>query len=76
MQSTDFSRDRPGKLVRNLDGHWTFVPHPLPGRLIWSNELGAVLFPSEIHDGLIPMNLKFTQEGWEYLRRDRKARGS
>ena len=47
MQSTDFSRDRPGKLVRNLDGHWTFVPHPLPGRLKWSNELGAVLSDAE-----------------------------
>jgi len=28
-------------------------------------------FPSGIHDGMIPMNMKFTQEGWEYLRRGR-----
>jgi Fic family protein len=47
MQASDFTNDKPGKLVRNLDGHWAFVPAPLPGQLKWNNELGAVLSAAE-----------------------------
>ena len=43
MQVDNFSKDMPGRLVRNLDGQWTFVPNPLPGELVWSNELGSAL---------------------------------
>lgn len=28
-------------------------------------------YPPEIPDGLIPMDLRMTQEGWDYLRRGR-----
>lgn len=30
MQPSDFSADSPGRLVRTLDGHCAFLPHPLP----------------------------------------------
>lgn len=33
MQSTDFSTDSPGRLVRTLERSWAFVPNPLPPRL-------------------------------------------
>jgi Fic family protein len=47
MQASDFSKDMPGWLVKNLEGHLTFVPNPLPGPLRWSNELGAILSAAE-----------------------------
>ena len=47
MQVSDFSKDAPGRFVNNIDGYPTFVPHPLPGSLNWSNELGAVISTAE-----------------------------
>lgn len=47
MQPSDFSKDMPGRLVKNLEGHNAFVPNPLPGPLRWSNELGAILSAAE-----------------------------
>lgn len=47
MQVTDFTKDAPGRLVRNLDGHWTFIPHPLPGKVNWDSELASLLTTAE-----------------------------
>src|SRR5437588_2369963 len=47
MQSFEFARAAPGKLVKNLDGHLTFVPDRLPAKLAWDNELGAILSTAE-----------------------------
>ena len=47
MQASSFSEDAPGRLVKNIDGQLTFVPHPLEASLVWSNELGAVLSTAE-----------------------------
>ncbi|MGB7158795.1 MAG: Fic family protein [Tepidisphaeraceae bacterium] len=33
----------PGELIKNLQGQWTFVPAPLPGRLQWTNSLVKTL---------------------------------
>ena len=47
MQESDFTRDAPGRLVRNLSGQLAFVPNPLPALLAWDNELGTVLSAAE-----------------------------
>ncbi len=39
MNVQDFTSNKPGKLIKNLAGHWAFVPDPLPGRVEWSNTL-------------------------------------
>lgn len=43
MQTTDFTEDMPGELVRNLSGDWCFIPAPLPGELAWTGELVSIL---------------------------------
>lgn len=43
MQFSDFTSDKPGELVRNLNGDWCFVPQPLPGKFHWTDELASVL---------------------------------
>src|SRR5215212_7847373 len=43
MDRADFKSSSAGNLVKNLQGHWAFVPSPLPARFDWSNSLvGAV----------------------------------
>ncbi|MDP9174857.1 MAG: Fic family protein [Planctomycetota bacterium] len=39
MQVEDFQRDKPGELVRNLEGLLAFVPHPLPPAMVWTDQL-------------------------------------
>lgn len=39
MRPEDFTAFAPGRLVRNPEGHWTFVPHPLPPKLELSLEV-------------------------------------
>ncbi len=43
MHTTAFGSESPGELIRNLDGNWTFVPFPLPGRVTWTDSLVAAL---------------------------------
>jgi Fic family protein len=43
VQVSDFTADKSGDLVRNLAGDWCFVPAPLPGRLIWTDQLVSLL---------------------------------
>lgn len=43
MRPSDFSENRAGDLVKTLDGHWAFVPSPLPPKLQWDQELIALL---------------------------------
>ena len=47
MQASEFTKDAPGRLVKNLDGNLAFVPDPLPAKLVWDNELGATLSAAE-----------------------------
>lgn len=42
MQVEEFQENKPGELVRNLDGALTFIPHPLPPRLIWTDDLVSI----------------------------------
>ncbi|WP_428937657.1 Fic family protein [Fontivita pretiosa] len=39
MEVTDFQADAPGKIIRDPNGHWTFIPDPLPPRLEWTSSL-------------------------------------
>lgn len=41
MQTTDFTKDTPGRLVRSPSGAPAFVPEPLPPNLGWDNNLVA-----------------------------------
>jgi Fic family protein len=43
LDPSSFSQNAPGRLVRSLQGAWTFVPHPLPPMLKWSEELASHL---------------------------------
>ena len=39
MRIEEFTESAPGKLVKNLDGNWTFVPNPLPPTINSSVEI-------------------------------------
>ena len=39
MKATDFDYEASGELIANLDGKLSFVPSPLPPRLIWDEAL-------------------------------------
>jgi Fic family protein len=43
MQREDFTSDAPGELIKNLNGHWSFIPNPLPPRLEMDQELVTLL---------------------------------
>lgn len=47
MELADFTADKPGELVKNLNGDWCFIPAPLPGKLAWSDELVSILGVAE-----------------------------
>lgn len=47
MQASAFTKDAPGKLVRNMAGKLTFIPSPLPGTFAWDNEMVAILSAAE-----------------------------
>src|SRR5690349_12779550 len=38
MDAADFTDRAPGRLIRNLQGELTFVAHPLPPEITWSNK--------------------------------------
>ena len=43
MRREDFSPDAPGQVIRAREGHWTFVPRPLPPRVQWTTKLVSTL---------------------------------
>jgi Fic family protein len=43
MQVSDFTEDKPGELVRNFAGDWCFLPAPLPGKFVWTDEIVSSL---------------------------------
>ena len=43
MRREDFTRDMPGEFVKNLNGEWTFLPHPLPPSLEPQGQIIALL---------------------------------
>jgi Fic family protein len=47
VDRSDFSKASRGSLVKNLEGHWTFVPDPLPFRLNWTDGLVDVVSRAE-----------------------------
>lgn len=43
MKASDFRKGASGRLVRNLNGQWAFVPTPLPAQFRWSQNLASNL---------------------------------
>jgi Fic family protein len=43
MNPTDFKSSAPGRLVKNADGQWAFVPNPLPPDLEFTTETLVLL---------------------------------
>lgn len=43
MRPEDFTASAPGRVVRTPEGHWAFVPDPLPPKISWSPALVAAL---------------------------------
>ncbi len=43
MQVSDFTANAPGELIRNFNGDWCFAPAPLPGKLLWTDDLVHIL---------------------------------
>src|SRR5262249_3476267 len=43
MQSADFARNIPKRLLRTPDNHWAFVPRDLPPHISWTEDLVALL---------------------------------
>lgn len=47
MDPSEFSSESPGTLQKNLEGHWTLVPNPLPGKIKWSDGLVCAIGRAE-----------------------------
>lgn len=47
MDLAHFNDSSPGKLVKNLDGKWAFVPNPLPGKVHWTERLISAVAEAE-----------------------------
>lgn len=47
MNPSDFKKNAAGVLQKNLDGHWSFVPNPLPAKIGWSDRLVSALSTAE-----------------------------
>jgi Fic family protein len=43
LDPAQFTLNSPGRLVKSLQGAWTFVPNSLPPKLDWNEELAAIL---------------------------------
>ena len=43
MNPSDFNSSAPGRIVKNADGQWAFIPNPLPPDLEFTNETLALL---------------------------------
>jgi Fic family protein len=43
LDPSAFTSNSPGRLVKSLQGAWTFVPNPLPPKLNWGEELAVNL---------------------------------
>ena len=43
MRREDFTSQAPGQVVRTLEGHWAFLPDPLPPDIQWTPELVSTL---------------------------------
>ncbi len=47
MNTIDFSKNAPGKVVKTLEGYYAYIPNPLPPKLEWSNKLLSRLAAAE-----------------------------
>jgi Fic family protein len=47
MDPSDFTSRSPGKLQKNLEGYWAFVPNPLPAKIKWTNEVVSAIGEAE-----------------------------
>lgn len=47
MEQSEFGSDSPGTLQKNLEGQWTFVANPLPGKINWSDRLVCAIATAE-----------------------------
>jgi Fic family protein len=51
---TALFRDSPsGRVVRAIDGYWTFVPNPLPPKLAWSDALVSLTSEANLALGIL-----------------------
>jgi Fic family protein len=39
VKPSDYLKDAPGRVVKSVLGHWTFLPNPLPPELVYSSSL-------------------------------------
>jgi Fic family protein len=47
MELSAFTKDAHGALRKNLEGNWTFVPHPLPAKVDWNDKLVSAVAEAE-----------------------------
>ena len=47
MNTMDFSKNAPGRVVKTLEGYYAYIPNPLPPKLEWSNKLLSRLAAAE-----------------------------
>lgn len=47
MLYKDFSSESPGRLIKNLEGNWAFLPHPLPPGVAWDDGLVSAISRAE-----------------------------
>jgi len=43
MKPSSVSSKAPGKVIKTLKGYYTYIPNPLPPKIIWSNDLVFLL---------------------------------
>ena len=47
MNTMDFSKNAPGRVVKTFEGYYAYIPNPLPPKLEWSNKLLSRLAAAE-----------------------------
>ena len=55
MKPSEFSPAAPGRVVRSLEGHWTFEPNPLPPIVDHTRSLSALLSRADLALGKLSM---------------------
>ena len=53
MRRKDFSSEAPGQVVRALQGHWAFLPDPLPPDIQWTPALVSALSDADRALGVV-----------------------
>jgi len=53
MDTALFQNSPSGKLVRAIDGHWAFLPNPLPPKLDWSDALVSLTSKADLALGTL-----------------------